>query len=75
MLNGFYRVNFETRIGGAGAGVVVLENGMFRGGDSGMFYRGIFTDDGVKFSATVFIGRRTGKGRPVSVFKKDDLYR
>jgi hypothetical protein len=41
MQTGLYKVNFKTPLG-LGAGVVVLENGMIRGGDSSMFYRGTY---------------------------------
>ena len=39
MKDGLYRVEFQTQRG-AGAGVVFLEGGALRGGDSQMFYTG-----------------------------------
>ena len=52
MRNGLYKVAFATQ-GGSGAGVVVLDNGAVRGGDSMMFYVGRYVVEGGEFSATV----------------------
>ena len=50
---------FKTPIG-EGAGVVILQDGTLRGGDSGMFYIGTYKMTGTAFEATVRTGRHTG---------------
>jgi T3SS negative regulator,GrlR len=52
MLNGLYKVEFQTPLG-MGAGVVVIENGTIRGGDSMMSYVGTYTEHGKDFTAKV----------------------
>lgn len=52
MQNGLYKVEFQTPLG-AGAGVVVLENGTIRGGDSAMFYVGHVSENGNDLTAEV----------------------
>jgi hypothetical protein len=58
---GLYKVEFHTPRGN-GAGVVVLDGGKFRGGDSAFYYSGTFSEDGDKFTATVHIKRHTAGG-------------
>jgi hypothetical protein len=72
MKTGLYKVSFKTPIG-TGAGVVVLENGMIRGGDSMMFYRGTFTEIGGKFVAEVAAGKHTTIPGMGSVFGRDNV--
>jgi T3SS negative regulator,GrlR len=52
MLNGLYKVEFQTPLG-AGAGVVVVQDGKIQGGDSTMYYTGNVTENGQDFSAQV----------------------
>lgn len=70
--DGLYSVEFQTPLG-AGAGIIVLENGIIRGGDSGMFYVGEYTQHGNQFSAKVTINRHANIGGVVSVFGKDNV--
>ena len=44
MIEGLFKVDFETPIG-SGSGAVVLRNGIVEGGDSMMAYRGTYTFD------------------------------
>jgi hypothetical protein len=52
MQNGLYKVEFQTPLG-AGAGVVFLDNGKIRGGDSAMFYVGSLSQKGEELTAEV----------------------
>lgn len=45
MKSGLYRAEFATPLG-AGTGVVILLNGLVKGGDSMMYYVGTYTMDG-----------------------------
>jgi hypothetical protein len=54
MQEGLYKVSFRTPIG-QGDGVVVLEGGQIRGGDSTMYYIGHYTQAGDTFSANVAV--------------------
>lgn len=56
MLDGFYHVQFQTPLG-TGDGVVVMQGGSARGGDSAMFYRGTYSQSGVDISANIRVGR------------------
>lgn len=50
--NGLYKVSFRTPLG-EGNGVIVLQDGQVRGGDSIIYYIGTYTQDGNQFSADV----------------------
>jgi len=52
MQSGLYKVQFQTPRG-AGYGVVALDNGELRGGDSMMYYRGKYTENCNQFTAQV----------------------
>ncbi|MGN7870530.1 GrlR family regulatory protein [Paracoccus sp. 22332] len=52
MLDGFYTVKFETELG-AGGGVVILQGGSLKGGDSMMYYIGRYQAAQDNFSATL----------------------
>ena len=67
MENGLYKVAFRTPIG-EGYGVVVLENGTLRGGDSMMFYVGKYTENGGQFTASVDVDVHSNVPGMVSVF-------
>ena len=70
MKNGLYKVEFATQRG-AGAGVVVLNNGKVQGGDSALSYDGTYVEDGNTFAANVTTRRHT-QGMP-SVFGVDNV--
>jgi hypothetical protein len=70
MKDGLYSVRFQTPKG-AGAGVVFLQHGKLRGGDTAMWYAGPYADSGGKFTANVAVARHT-KGLP-SVFGLDNV--
>jgi hypothetical protein len=71
MKDGLYRVEFQTQRG-AGAGVVFLEGGTLRGGDSQMFYTGSYSENGGQFTAEVQTDVHT---RPsISVFGMDRVH-
>ena len=70
MEDGLYRVQFQTPIG-MGAGVVVLQGGTLRGGDSGMYYVGTYHVDGENLTATVNTNRHTANLQ--SVFGQDQV--
>lgn len=68
--NGLYKVQFETPLG-VGFGVVVLENGVVRGGDSALFYTGNYSSPDGKFSAVVKTERHANLPEVQSVFGID----
>lgn len=52
MRDGLYKVQFNTPLG-EGYGVVTLDGGRLRGGDSMMFYTGSYQVNGNQFDANV----------------------
>lgn len=58
MRDGLYKVQFETRLG-AGAGVVFLQAGRLRGGDSSNIYVGTYSENGKLFTAQVRTDRHS----------------
>ena len=50
--DGLYKVHFQTPRG-VGDGVVVLQGGKLRGGDSMIYYTGTYTQNGNQFAAQV----------------------
>jgi hypothetical protein len=71
MQNGLYRVEFGTPLG-SGAGVVLLQDGNLRGGDSSMYYFGTFTETGNQATVVAESHRHT-PGLP-SVLGRDDTH-
>jgi hypothetical protein len=69
--DGLYSVQFQTPLG-AGAGVILLENGIARGGDAGIYYAGTYKQDDTTFSADIKIGRHCNIAGTPSVFGVDD---
>ena len=67
MQNGLYKVEFKTPLG-AGAGVVVLQDGKIQGGDSSMYYVGDYSESGQTFSARLEGKLHTNMPGLVSVF-------
>lgn len=52
MENGIYKVSFKTKLG-TGTGVIILENGRARGGDSEVYYDGTYVENGKDFTANI----------------------
>jgi hypothetical protein len=71
MQNGLYRVEFRTPLG-SGAGVVTLQDGNLRGGDSSMYYFGSYTETGNQATVDAESHRHT-PGVP-SVLGRDDAH-
>ncbi len=69
---GTYKAEFETQLG-AGCGVVVIEAGRIRGGDSAMFYIGTYREEGNAISAKVQVGRHTVVPTIENVFGLDNI--
>jgi hypothetical protein len=70
MKDGLYSVRFQTSKV-VGTGVVFLQNGKLRGGDTSMWYSGQYTDSAGKFTANVAVARHA-QGL-LSVFGIDNL--
>jgi hypothetical protein len=73
VLDGLYKVEFNTPMG-AGIGIVCLDGGKLRGGDSGLFYVGSYGSDGDRFIANVTTGRHTAIPGTISVFGVDRVH-
>lgn len=67
MIDGFYSVVFEAPLG-MGGGVLVLEGGILRGGDSTVYYTGNYTDEGGAMAASLRIGTHLNLPGHTSVF-------
>jgi len=65
-----YKVEFGTPLG-SGTGVVVIEGGKLRGGDSSMYYVGSFAISGDQISASVATNRHTSVPGVQPVFGRD----
>ncbi|REG61547.1 type III secretion system (T3SS) negative regulator GrlR [Paraburkholderia sp. BL6669N2] len=63
--NGFYAVEFSAVVQGAG-GIVVLEDGNIRGGDSEYLYSGTYSGQDGRLSAQITVKAHSPKA--VSVF-------
>ena len=64
MQNGLYQAALSTN-GRIGTGVVVLNEGLVRGGDSSMFYTGTYTTDLERITAKIFVRPHTDVDTPV----------
>ena len=71
MKNGLYSVSFNTPVG-AGNGVIVANDGQFRGGDSALYYTGEYTVNGDAVSIVLSTGRHANNGMG-SVFGADSV--
>lgn len=67
MQNGLYKATFNTPMG-EGYGVVVLADGILRGGDSMMYYVGTYSETGGQFTAAVEVDAHSQVPGLVSVF-------
>ncbi|MGF6231841.1 hypothetical protein QFZ27_005796 [Inquilinus ginsengisoli] len=70
MKNGLYSARFGTPLG-TGAGVVVLRDGVIRGGDSMMYYIGSYAISGSQLSAEIEVDVHTRQQQMASVFGRD----
>ena len=70
MDDGLYKVEFSVPAGSS-SGVVVLQGGRLRGGDSVLFYLGSYSVDGDRVAAEVRTQRHAPPGRGHSVFGLD----
>jgi hypothetical protein len=68
--DGLYKVEFRTPLG-MGAGVVVLQGGQVRGGDSRTYYVGSYSESSSQFSAKVKVDTHTNFPGLSSVFGRD----
>jgi hypothetical protein len=73
MDDGLYKVRFETPRG-SGTGVVVLQDGHLRGGDSSMFYTGTYTLHDGAFSARILTNVHTVAPHKPSIFGRDIVH-
>ncbi|ADO43112.1 GrlR family regulatory protein [Ketogulonicigenium vulgare] len=72
MIDGFYSVEFETVLG-SGGGVVVLEDGSLRGGDSKRYFLGSYRIEDQKLLADVHVGTHMDKLDIPPVFGVNEL--
>lgn len=70
MRNGLYKVEFNV-LTGRGGGVVVLQDGVLRGGDGVLFYVGRYSQDGGQVSAEVHTQRHAAPDQGQSLFGRD----
>ena len=68
--NGLYKLQFHSLIG-AGAGVVMLQDGKLWGGDSGLYYVGSYDLKDGAILAQVRTNRHSNLGQVQSVFGID----
>ncbi|HUQ94167.1 MAG TPA: GrlR family regulatory protein [Bryobacteraceae bacterium] len=73
MNDGLYKVEFQVA-GKAGNGVVMLEDGILRGGDCLMYYLGLYSMDGERITADVTLGTHTEEPGETSVFGLDRVH-
>jgi hypothetical protein len=73
MKDGLYKVQFHTQLG-TGAGVVVLQGGKLRGGDSRNFYVGTYSENGSRVTAQVTTDTHTDMPGLRSVFGMDPVH-
>ena len=72
MREGFYAIRFRTA-DGQGSGVLVLEGGRMRGGDSRMAYSGRYTMHGDMLSADLTVRTHTDNPKMSSLFGPDEF--
>jgi hypothetical protein len=72
MLNGLYRVHFQTPLG-MGAGVIYAADGRLRGGDAAISYIGNYSVEGDALTAKVVTDRHSSIGGIGTVFGKDKV--
>ena len=70
--SGTYKAEFTTPLG-EGSGIVFVENGKIRGGDSVMLYLGEYTSSGDTIEATIKVTRHTVTQAFSSVFGVDNV--
>lgn len=67
MRNGLYKAEFRTPRD-SGAGVVVLQDGVARGGDGIMYYRGDYSIEGSAFTARLHVAPHSRNAGGQNVF-------
>ena len=72
MREGLYKAEFETPFG-KGAGVMLFENGLVRGGNTGLYYVGKYDVTGNSLHIQLKTRRHTHDGQTASVFGMDDI--
>lgn len=72
MIPGLYKADFATPLG-SGAGVIHIQDGKIRGGDSVMMYVGDYVAANGNFTATINVDRHTVDPNVISVFGIDKL--
>lgn len=72
MNEGLYKAEFETPFG-KGTAVIYLHNGLFRGGNSALFYKGTYEIDGKTLHAQAKIKRHSQDLNIASVFGMDNI--
>ena len=72
MNEGLYKAEFETPFG-KGTAVIYLHNGLFRGGNSALFYTGTYELKGDNFHAQAKIKRHSQDLNIASVFGMDNI--
>jgi hypothetical protein len=70
MRDGLYKAHFQTPIG-SGDGVVVLQDGKLRGGDSMIYYVGSYSQNDDQFAAQVTTNVHSRPPGMRSVFGRD----
>lgn len=71
--DGLYAVAFRTQAGD-GTGVVIIQDGILRGGDSMMYYTGTYQLNGDDFSAEVVTNVHAKPRNMASVFGRDNVH-
>lgn len=56
-MEGLWTAEFQSGVGGAGSGVVVVRNGTIMGGDAGYYYTGTYSVDDGKVQVALQIQR------------------
>jgi hypothetical protein len=70
MRNGLYSAEFGTPLG-AGTGIVVAQDGLVRGGDSMMMYRGAYRVEGGELTGEIRVDKHSNMPGMQSVFGLD----
>jgi T3SS negative regulator,GrlR len=71
--DGFYAVQFQTPMG-MGTGIVFLQGGILRGGDSMIYYTGDYQLNGDSFSGEVVTNAHARPPGMASVFGRDNVH-
>ena len=72
MKTGLYKASFKTPIG-QGNGVVVVSNGLIRGGDGAMYYVGTYQIADNQITSSLRVRKHSNSAGGTPVFGKDDV--